>query len=137
MVPATFAFPGNFIPEFQIKGADGATLWRAVTGDVDFLAITRANGAPLLDAVRSGFYSAISQSVIGMMHPESATWVLKKAFDFQAKINEFVRGGTVLQFGPDGAARAVTFNKDLSYFKNKYDYRIFWNGGYANPVPLR
>ena len=43
----------------------------------------------------------------------------------------------MLQFGPDGAARAVTFNEKLSFFKNKYDYRIHWNGGYANTVPVR
>jgi hypothetical protein len=63
--------------------------------------------------------------------------VLKKAFNFKTKINEFIRGGTVLQFAPDGAARAVTFNEKLSFFKNKYDYRIHWNGGYANTVPVR
>jgi hypothetical protein len=123
---------GNLIPEFKVND-----VWRPVTGDVDFLAITRANGAPLLDKTRSGFYTAISKSVVGMMHPESATWVLKKAFNFKTKINEFIRGGTVLQFGPDGAARAVTFNEKLSFFKNKYDYRIHWNGGYSNTVPVR
>jgi GH24 family phage-related lysozyme (muramidase) len=70
------------------------------------------------------------------MHPESATWtdLRNNLFNFETKVNEFVRAGTCAQFGPDGLARAVLFNKGLTKFVSKKLYRIFWEGGYQNPL---
>lgn len=122
----------TLVPQFRVGGK-----WRSVTGDVDFLQITNANGTPLSDAERVAVYRKIATSVVGFMHPETATWTKFVAggaqFDFAKKVNEFVRGGIVAQFAPDGAARAVRFDKDLSYFGNKLDYRIRWDGGYVLP----
>ena len=111
--------------------------WRSVTGDVDFLSIVHADGSPLSVFERISVYRQMAKSPVGMLHPAADTWTLVKrfgeqVFDFPVKVNEFVRGGTVAQFGPDGIARAVTFNADLSKFTNAETYRIFWNGGYQN-----
>jgi hypothetical protein len=119
------------VPEFFVDKK-----WRSITGDVDFLQITRSNGAALSDAERVRIYKQISESVIGFMHPESATWTDLKnnLFNFETKVNEFVRAGTCAQFGPDGVTRAVLFNKGLTKFVTKKVYRIFWEGGYLNPL---
>ena len=125
------SYKGNMIPEFFVNGQ-----WRCVTGDVDFLQITKGNGAALLDTERSTVYQAISQSPVGFMHGESATWTLGTAFSFPEKVNEFVRAGTALQFAPDpsgtGIARAVKFV--TAQFTSKGNYVIEWAGGALNPV---
>ena len=125
------AATGDLVPEFFVDKK-----WRSITGDVDFLQITRANGAALTDAERVSIYKQISESVIGLMHPESATWTDLKnnLFNFETKVNEFVRAGTCAQFGPDGISRAVTFNRGLTKFVSKHQYRVFWDGGYLNPL---
>jgi hypothetical protein len=138
-VPMTYRFrirdagKGLRIPEVKV-----GDIWRSFTGDIDFLQITHANGAPLLDAERVNIYQKLARSVTGLLHPESATWTLLKGnqFNFPQKINEFVRGGICAQFGPDGVSRAVQFINDprRSYFINKYNYRIAWDGGYTYPL---
>jgi hypothetical protein len=122
---------GDQVPQFFVKGQ-----WRCITGDVDFLQITQANGAPLADAERVRIYGELAKSVVGLLHPESATWtdLAHDAFNFDTKINEFERAGTVAQFAPDGIVRGVDFNKELSSFVSKRDYSIFWDGGYRYPL---
>jgi hypothetical protein len=119
------------IPEFFVNGQ-----WRCVTGDVDFLQITKGNGAALTDTQRATVYTAMSKSPVGLLHGESATWTLGTAFSFPEKINEFVRAGTALQFAPDpsgtGVARAVKFL--YAQFVNKTEYKIVWDGGDLNPT---
>ncbi|MBF4161257.1 hypothetical protein [Nocardioides acrostichi] len=117
---------GNLVPEFKVKGK-----WRSITGDVDFLAITKADGSPLSDLARVEIYKALAKSPVGLLHPETATWILEGLFNFETKVNEFVRGGTVAQFGPDKIARAVTFNP-ISTFIDKLDYQLVWNGGFLS-----
>ncbi len=125
------SYKGNMIPEFFVNGQ-----WRCVTGDVDFLQITKGNGAALNDAQRAAVYLEMSRSPVGFMHGESATWTLGAAFDFPEKVNEFVRAGTALQFAPDpsgtGIARAVKFL--TAQFTNKTEYVIEWAGGALNPA---
>lgn len=133
--PTTYGFrlarssTGDLVPQFQVSGS-----WRSVTGDVDFLQITHANGTPLSDAERVRVYSLLSKSPVGLMHGESATWtMLDGAFAFDQKTNEFERAGFVAQFGADGQSRAVTFNKSGSKFTSKSNYTVSWNGGYTLP----
>ncbi|HZZ96505.1 MAG TPA: hypothetical protein VFE19_05810 [Jatrophihabitantaceae bacterium] len=123
--------PSQLVPEYFVKGR-----WRSVTGDVDFLQISHADGSALSDALRVKIYQQLSKSPLGFMHPESATWTaLNGAFSFDTKINEFIRAGTVAQFCPDGAVRAVRFLEKASQFISKLDYRIGWDGGYQVPTP--
>lgn len=131
---------GNRVVQFCVEKlpcAANSPGWRSVTGDVDFLSIVNADGSPLSAFQRISVYRQIAKSPVGMLHPAADTWTLIKqggqqVFDFPVKVNEFVRGGTVAQFAPDGVVRAVTFNKALSSFTNAESYRIFWNGGYQN-----
>jgi hypothetical protein len=122
---------GNDVLQFFVDGQ-----WRSVTGDVDFLSITHADGSPLSALERIGVYRQFAKSPVGLLHPAADTWTQVKRggqqiFDFPVKTNEFVRGGTAAQFGPDGVARAVIFNP-ASRFTGPTTYRIFWNGGYVN-----
>ncbi len=129
---------GNRVLQFCVDTPPcraGSPGWRSVTGDVDFLSIVHADGSPLSVAERIAVYRQLAKSPVGMLHPAADTWTLIKrgqeVFDFAAKTNEFVRGGTAAQFGADGIARAVQFNP-ASRFTNAKSYRIFWNGGYTN-----
>ena len=122
---------GNNVVQFFVDGQ-----WRSVTGDVDFLSIVHADGSPLSALERVAVYRQMAKSPVGMLHPAADTWTLIKRgnqqiFDFSVKTNEFVRGGTAAQIGPDGVARAVVFNP-ASRFTGPTTYRIFWNGGYTN-----
>ena len=130
---------GNRVLQFCVDTPPcraGSPGWRSVTGDVDFLSITHADGSPLSALERIAVYRQMAKSPVGMLHPAADTWTLVKrggqqSFDFPVKTNEFVRGGTAAQFGPDGVARAVVFNP-ASRFTGPTTYRIFWNGGYVN-----
>jgi hypothetical protein len=116
------SYTGTMIPEFEVNGA-----WRSVTGDVDFLQITNGNGSPLDPIKRANVYRAMSQSVVGLLHGESATWTLKGTFDFAKKIGEFERAGTALMFQPDGDAIAAKFL--AAEFKDPTQYTIKWDTG--------
>jgi len=124
---------GNLVAQFNVNGT-----WRSVTGDVDLLSIVSANGSPLSEARRVALYKLIQKSPLGLMHPAADTWtlltkvaghVVDTDFNFPAKINEFVRGGTVAQFAPDRKVRAVVYNT-MSEFKSAKSYRVIWDGGY-------
>ena len=129
---------GNRVLQFKV-----GKKWRSVTGDVDFLSIVHADGSPLTVAERIAVYRQLAKSPVGMLHPAADTWTLlkpggKEEFDFALKTNEFVRGGTAAQIGPDGVARAVLFNR-ASRFSGPKDYRLIWDGGYTNvkSIPFR
>ena len=75
----------------------------------------------------------MAKSVVGMLHPESATWtdIKNNLFNFETKVNEFVRGG---HGGPvrtrrSGARRPPSTR--ASTFESKSTYRIVWDGGYS------
>ncbi|MDA0180418.1 carboxypeptidase-like regulatory domain-containing protein [Solirubrobacter phytolaccae] len=123
---------GEFqVVEFAYKGK-----WRSVTGDMDLLQITHADGRPLTDPERLKVYKDFASSVVGLMHPETATWVNKGSFSFAAKVNEFTRSATPpVQFAPDGEARAVRFIEAGSTFTSKSNYRVRWDGGYELRAP--
>lgn len=74
---------------------------------------------------------------LGAMHPESATWVKDGKFWFKAKEDYLTNDGhcCLAQFGADGHARAVDFNKKLSTISStgKHSYRLWWDGGYQPP----
>jgi hypothetical protein len=127
---------GNRVAEFFVNNE-----WRSVTGDVDLLSMTHANGAPLSQLERIDLYRQLSRGPFGLMHPAADTWtqltkvggrIVDTRFNFPQKINEFVRGGTVAQFAPDGLARAVVYNDKLSKWRTSFNYRIWWDGGYSN-----
>jgi hypothetical protein len=119
---------GAVIPEIWSGGK-----WKFITGDIDLIAITKANGSALSDAEHVAYLKQLS-TIIGAQHPESATWINDGKFWFKAKENYLTNEGQccLAQYGPDGKIRAVQFNSKLSDPTSwtKLNYRIFWNGGY-------
>lgn len=119
--------PAEYLVEVEVPPASGRYV--SVTGDVDFLAITKANGAPLTDAEHVKILNEMRAGPVGAMHPETATWkaplVVKEKYGL-------ANGGKCCpaQIGADGKARAVQYNRKLSFFQNPEKYRIWWDGGY-------
>lgn len=119
---------GAVVPEIW---ADGG--WKFITGDIDLIAITKANGSALSDTEHVAILKQLA-TVLGTQHPESATWVNDGKFWFKAKENYLTNEGEccLAQYGPDGKVRAVEFDSKLSDPTNwtKLNYRIFWKGGF-------
>ena len=121
----------DLMPQIQVKGEKPP--WKFITGDIDLIAITRADGRALSNVEHVQHLKAL-KVLIGAQHPESATWVMKGKFWFKAKRNYLRNDGEccLAQFGADGKVRAVEFNEALSEPEKwtKLRYRIYWNGGY-------
>ena len=121
----------DYLPQILVKGEKPA--WKFITGDIDLIAITRADGRALSNVEHVQHLKAL-KVLIGAQHPESATWVMDGKFWFKAKRNYLNNDGEccLAQFGGDGKVRAVEFNEKLSEPEKwtKLNYRIYWNGGY-------
>jgi hypothetical protein len=120
--------PGARVPQiFNPK----TRKWGSITGDVDLIAITKADGSALSDADQVQYLKELRNSLLETQHPESLTWVQGEEFWFPAKA-DYLNAKDLVQFGPDGGRRAVTFNAGLSDPTSwtKLKYRVIWNGGY-------
>jgi hypothetical protein len=116
----------------------------SVTQDVDVAAILSSNGDILSAAMRTKIYEYLSD-VLGIEHPETASWIQKGELAsndkilFQAKLKELSRivqgGGEALAvFGPDGTATAGFFNPALTIYNSATKAgRIIFDGGYNSP----
>ena len=104
---------------------------RAITGDLDLVALTKADGTPLSNAVHERILRALQGPPMFIQHPETATWHKKGAFEFTAKHNE-LRKDLPVQFAPDGLARMVKYNSARSFFQSKLNYFVHWEGGYRH-----
>lgn len=118
----------------EVEHPLGSGKFVSVTGDVDFLSITKANGQPLSDTEHIRVMDDLRKGPVGAEHPEAATW--RAPDPIREKYGNFSNGGKCCpaQIGPDGQARAVQYNKALSFFKNPGHYRIWWDGGFFVPV---
>lgn len=127
---------GAVIPEIRLPGAPPAGGWKFITGDIDLIAITKADGSALSNADQVAYLKQL-KNILGAQHPESATWVNDGKFWFKAKEGYLTNDGEccLAQYGPDGRVRAVEFNQALSDPEawTPDNYRIFWNGGYQGP----
>lgn len=109
-----------------------------VTQDVDVFAILSAGGDILGPQARTAAYEFLSL-VLGIEHPESASWLQKGEILFNAKVKELSRvapgGGEALAvFGPDRSVRAGFLNAALTiYDSTTKGGVIFFHGGYNNP----
>lgn len=120
--------PGSQIPEiFNPK----TKKWGSITGDIDLIAITKADGSALSDVEHVKILKELAKGPLGTQHPESLTWTKDGKFWFKAK-ESYLKDEALVQAGPDGILRSVKFNEALSDPTSwtKLDYRIFWNGGY-------
>ncbi len=102
--------------------------YKRVTGDIDPIAFTKADGTPLNEYEHRQLVDALMASPVGAEHPESATYV-EGGLDFI--LDQFKPGEPGLQIGPDGAApRVVRFDKDRSVWTDPRNYRLHWEGGF-------
>ena len=76
----------------------------------------------------------------GWQHPETFTWTeqMTGAFDFKAKrkiLGGLTKGGEkLMEFGPDGKARAVWIDLTKSWFGDARHYFVGRVGGFTNLV---
>jgi hypothetical protein len=117
--------PGNLM-----VSVDGSPP-RPVTGDVDLVAITKADGTPLTDELHEELLRILAGPPMYIQHPETATWIKQGAFDFAKKHAELLKDLPV-QFGADGVGRVVRYIQDQSFFKSTHDYFVQWEGGYRH-----
>lgn len=119
----------QYVPQIRDRGK-----WKFITGDIDLIAITKADGTALEAADHVSILKDL-RVLMGAQHPESATWINKAGdFWFTAKRNYLLNDGEccLAQYGIDGLVRAVKFNEALSApwrWKN-LNYRIRWFGAY-------
>jgi hypothetical protein len=119
---------GEYVPEiFNHKTGK----WASITGDVDLIALTNADGSALTEAEHVALLKELRGSPLGTQHPESVTWTKRGKFWFDGKRNYLVNED-LAQFGPDGGVRKVVFDEALSNPTQwtPSSYRIFWQGGY-------
>jgi hypothetical protein len=104
---------------------------RPVTGDIDLVGLTKADGTPLSNAVHERILNILAGPPLYIQHPETSTWFKNGVFDFPAKLAELAKD-LPIQFAPDGLARVVKFKEGLSFFKSKLNYFVHWEGGYRH-----
>ena len=112
---------------------------RRVTGDIDVVAITRADGEILSAGERAQLYIDLQQA-IGMQHGETLSWLLNGDFIFDTKADllaDHLPGGELLAvFGPDGSVRAASINAALTVFdKSTSTVILHLDGAFAAIKP--
>ncbi len=117
---------GDLVLEVSPEGGKG---FNSVTGDIDLVSITYANGTPLSAADHQRLLQELRGPPMFIQHPETATWTKKGQFDFDKKHDELSKDDPV-QFGADGKARQVKYIKEHSYFGSNSQYTVAWDGGY-------
>ena len=104
---------------YRVKLGDPKGVLKRITGDIDIVAITRANGEVLSAAERAQLYEDLLEA-IGMQHGETLSWLLKGDVIANAKaqlLADHLAGGELLAvFGPDGGCRAAYFDPHVTVF---------------------
>lgn len=119
---------GEYILEVNVDGKG----YQSVTGDVDFVGITYANGHALSNFDHARVLTILRGPPMFLQHPETATWINKAGeFFFPKKLDELTKDNP-LQIAPDGKARQVKYDDAKSCFTSKTEYSIFWEGGYRH-----
>ena len=104
---------------YRVRISDHKGVLRRVTGDIDIVAITTADGRIPPPDVRAKLYE-ILQEAVGMQHGETLSWILKGELLSSTKatlLADHLPSRELLAvFGPDGAARAAYFDPKLTVF---------------------
>ncbi|HTV10674.1 MAG TPA: carboxypeptidase-like regulatory domain-containing protein [Acidimicrobiales bacterium] len=132
--------------------------WKSITGDVDLVSITAADGSPLSDPEYVDMLQSLgepleSETNVGTgsvkpQHPTTSTWYLDvndstgeflfdpNNPDFADKAKYMQAGKCcLLQVGPNGVPRAVMLDLKGSYFNNKNDFFLNYVGRELVPAP--
>jgi hypothetical protein len=120
-------------------GSGGLGTLRRVTGDIDVVAITRADGSILSAPERAQLYIDL-QKGIGMQHGESLSWLLNGDFIFKTKLSlladHLPTNELLAVFGPDGSCRAAAINAALTIFDTTTNTVVLHlNGAFAAIKP--
>jgi hypothetical protein len=136
--------PIEWVPEVCVPASTvcppNSSGWRSITGDIDGVSITHANGDALTDAQQIAVMNDLHQSPVQSLHGFTATWKRNGQFDFEDKRKYLFIKCCAAQFAPDRVVRAVKPIKELSELINPENYYIHYQGGYKFPrrlVPLR
>jgi hypothetical protein len=112
-----------------LKAADRNGVLQRITGDIDIVAITKANGQLLSPAEKLDIYRNL-QDTVGMQHGDTFNWLENGEL-----LQDHLPGREPLVvFDPTGAARANFIQPKYTFFNSADKQgRIWYVGGYRNP----
>ena len=140
---------GSRIPEIcesEVVAEQCTSGWKSITGDVDLVSVTAADGSALSDEEYRDLLVELGANSVDIQHPATATWYSSvnddtAIFDptnpeFADKAKYMAAGKCcVMQVGPNGHANAVMLDLNGSYFTSKNDYYLNYVGGYKAAAP--
>lgn len=123
---------------YRVMIGDAHGTLRRVTGDIDVVAITLADGRVPSAAVRARLYEDL-QEAIGMQHGETLSWILNGELLSKVKaglLADHLPGRELLAvFGPDGGCRAAYFDPKLTIFNSQTgEAAATFIGAYSTPL---
>ena len=121
--------------------------WRSITGDIDLVSVTAADGTPLSDRRYVNVLQKLSGTEVQNQHGATATWYWQlddgswifdandtQSFPLKA-VNLKAGQCCLLQVGADGVPREVILNLQGSVFNTKNDYFLNYVGRELVPAP--
>lgn len=122
------------IEEFviEMKSAPNAA-WRPVTGDIDPIAFTHADGSPLSPHEHADLLDQLRKNpLLRQQHPESATYTSPKNGDGVAFIAKQFGDEAVLQIAAGFVnPRTARFVAGKSRWNNPRDFHLHFEGGFV------
>jgi hypothetical protein len=123
-----------------------AGVWRSITGDVDLVSVTAADGSPLSDQRYVELLEQLGATSVAVQHASTVTWYKQLndgTYVFDANDERFpekaqyMQAGKCcrMQVGADGVARAVLLELQGSTFNNKNDFFLNYIGRELLPAP--
>jgi len=115
-----------------------ASVLCTVTGDMDGVYVTSANGGSIPADKMAGIYERLQKA--GWQHPETLTWINNQGeflFGPKAKILKGLEQGggqAMVEYGPDRVRRATYLNIDQSVLLARDKFRLRVVGGYTEEV---
>jgi hypothetical protein len=135
-------------PEWSVATKVCSGTWKSVTGDVDLVSVTAADGSPLSDKRYVNVLQKLGGSSLDIQHPATATWYKElnddtysllfdpKDKSFQEKAKYMMADKCcLLQVGADGVPREVMLNLKGSEFDTKNNYFLNYVGRELVPAP--
>lgn len=121
-----------------IKAADRDGNLQRITGDLDALDIRHGDGRPLSGDEVIELYERLAD-ITGLDHGETVTWRLNGQTLHPSQVDILAfhghpNGKSLVQFAPDGEARKVLLDRNLSVFsaEDPRKHYIFYRGGYLS-----
>ncbi|MEW6583068.1 MAG: hypothetical protein AB1416_09945 [Actinomycetota bacterium] len=106
--------------------------FRGITADVDAVAYTEGSGRALSDRDHVQTLLDMRTSPFKSPHADTVTWTKAGSFDFPLKRKYLPQDCCLLQFGPDGVARAVRLDLKKSQLVSADNFFLHFEGGYVH-----